>query len=238
MRIPFYILITFLSINLYANTTNTVSDFAFEGRAYDLDTNGFLYKENHRVKLDERNQYATSSVIYSDMNDEVFAKKTLDFSGDLMAPTVDFDDTRVGTTVDVIKNNGALDVRYKSASDEASALIKSVDMMVVDAGFDQMMIKYWGVLLKGEELEFEFLAPTRAQLISFNLKPINQDEKIIKLELSPSNFILGLLFDPIKLTYDKSTKRILMYEGLTNIEKVENGKGTGDYHVARIEYSY
>ncbi|MFY0641510.1 MAG: hypothetical protein JXR16_10730 [Bermanella sp.] len=238
MRITFYILITCLSFNLCANATNAVSDFSFEGRAFDLDTNGFLYKENHRVQLNERNQYTTSLVIYSDINNEVFAKKMLNFSANLMTPTVDFDDTRVGTTVDVIKADGRLNVRYKSASDEASAMIESVDMMVVDAGFDQMMIKYWDSLLKDKELEFEFLAPTRAQLISFNLKPISQNEEIIKLELSPSNFILGLLFDPIKLTYDKSTKRILIYEGLTNIEKFENGKGTGDYHAARIEYSY
>lgn len=238
MKICICVLVVLLSVNSYANTNVVSSVFSFEGRAFDLDTNLFLYKENHSVKLDENHQYSQSSVIYSDVNDQVFAKKTLDFSGNLMTPMVDFDDTRVGTTVDVTKTDGALDVRYKSVSDEASALIKAVDMMVVDAGFDQMMIQYWDLLLNNKELEFEFLAPTRAQLISFNLKPVNQSEKTIELELAPSNFILGLLFDPIKLTYDKSTKRIMIYQGLTNIEKVKDGKGTGDYYVARIEYSY
>lgn len=238
MNVISVILMALISFSLHANSMNVESTFTFEGRAFDLATNALLYKERHLVKLDKNNQYIHSSVVYSDSNDAVFAKKTLDFSDNLMTPMVDFDDERVGTRVDVIKRDGAIDVRYKSASDEASALIKAVDMMVVDAGFDQMMIQYWDRLLKGEELEFEFLAPTRAQLISFSLKPIKQDAATINLALSPSNFILGLLFDPIKLTYDKSTKRILIYEGLTNIEKFEDGKSTGDYHVARIEYSY
>jgi hypothetical protein len=101
-----------------------------------------------------------------------------------------------------------------------------------------MLLQYWDVLIDKQTLEFEFLAPTRAQLISFSLASVFQDDAIIELSLAPSNFFLRLLVDPIKLTYDKVTKRILIYEGLTNIEKTKQGEATGEYYIARIEYRY
>ena len=43
---------------------------------------------------------------------------------------------------------------------------------------------------------------------------------------------------PIYLTYDIQYKRLIRFEGITNLEMVEQGKGLGDNFVARIEYSY
>lgn len=229
----------FLSLSVFASTTgHATSVLLFEGTAYDINTKDVLYKEQHTITLNERDQYKATAVTYLDSSGEVFAKKTLDFSHDLMSPLVDFEDTRVGISVKVSKEDNGLSVRYKSASDSASGIVKRVPMMVVDAGFDQMLLQYWDVLLNNERLEFEFLAPTRAQLISFSLTPTFQNDAIIGFSLAPSNFFLRLLVDPIKLTYDKLTKRILIYEGLTNIEKTKQGKATGDYYIARIEYHY
>lgn len=44
--------------------------------------------------------------------------------------------------------------------------------------------------------------------------------------------------DSIILTYDINNRRLLRFEGLTNMEMVESGRGTGKNHVARIEYFY
>lgn len=228
----------FLSLSAFASTKPASAVFSFEGTAYDITTNDVLYTEHHKITLNDRNNYETTAVTYMDSSGQVFAQKSLDFTYNRMSPLVDFEDTRVGTSVKVIKHDNGLNVRYKSASDSASAIIKAVPMMVVDAGFDQMLLQYWDVLIDKQTLEFEFLAPTRAQLISFSLASVFQDDAIIELSLAPSNFFLRLLVDPIKLTYDKVTKRILIYEGLTNIEKTKQGEATGEYYIARIEYRY
>jgi hypothetical protein len=226
------------SIDTFSSTPATASSFSFVGVAHDVKSNQILYQESHSVVLNDERAYKTSSVQYTDEAGQIFANKSLDFTDSLLAPDVYFNDTRVGTSVKVDSKKSALTVNYQSASDRAEAVIKTAPMMVVDAGFDQMLLKYWDKVLNQQSLDFEFLAPTRAEFISFTLTPISQNKETIRFRLAPSNFVLRLLVDPIMLTYDKSTKRILIYEGLTNIEEVKQGKPTGDYYVARIEYEY
>lgn len=234
------VFIVLLSYAMFASSS-AVEDgnsFSFIGVAKDVKSNAILYKESHEVLLNTDNDYARTSVYYADEEGNVFAKKSLDFTHDLLAPSVYFKDTRVGTSVEVESNATGLKVKYESTNDQAKAMIEAVPMMVVDAGFDQMMLKHWDALVSEEPLEFEFLAPTRAELIGFTLTPLSQDETVIRFRLAPSNFVLRLLVDPIKLTYNKTTKRILTYEGLTNIEEVKEGEPTGDYYIARIDYQY
>lgn len=235
----FIVLLGFLlSLNTFSSVEGQVNSFSFVGVAYDVESNSVLYKELHTVILNAQQEYEKTLVEYTDVEGNVFAKKRLYFNHNLMAPDVYFVDNRASTLVEVETKTDTLIVNYEGRLDDASARIKAVSMMVVDAGFDQMLIQYWDKLLDNQPLDFEFLAPTRAELISFSLTPVYQDNQVIKFELAPSNFILSLLFDAIKLTYDKSSKRILVYEGLTNIEEFKPGKQTGDYYVARIEYRY
>ena len=88
----------------------------------------------------------------------------------------------------------------------------------------------------------DFLALTRAQYIGFELKPIESEKAekkgLMILSLQPSNFLIRLVMDPIILSYDLETMRLLRFEGLTNIERVNKGKGLGENYIARIEYSY
>ena len=227
-----------LSLNAFSSVEDNANSFSFIGVAYDVESNSVLYKELHTVILNAQQEYEKTLVEYTDVEGNIFAKKRLYFNHNLMAPDVYFVDNRASTLVEVETKTDTLIVNYEGRLDDASARIKAVSMMVVDAGFDQMLIQYWDKLLNNQPLDFEFLAPTRAELISFSLTPVYQDNQIIKFELAPSNFILSLLFDAIKLTYDKFSKRILVYEGLTNIEEFKPGKQTGDYYVARIEYRY
>ena len=227
-----------LSLNAFSSVEDNANSFSFIGVAYDVESNSVLYKELHTVILNAQQEYEKTLVEYTDVEGNIFAKKRLYFNHNLMAPDVYFVDNRASTLVEVETKTDTLIVNYEGRLDDASARIKAVSMMVVDAGFDQMLIQYWDQLLNNQPLEFEFLAPTRAELISFSLTPVYQDNQVIKFELAPSNFILSLLFDAIKLTYDKFSKRILVYEGLTNIEEFKPGKQTGDYYVARIEYRY
>ena len=47
-----------------------------------------------------------------------------------------------------------------------------------------------------------------------------------------------MLVDPIVLEYDLESKRLLSFEGLTNIERFNNGKRSEENYVARIDYYY
>lgn len=231
-------LLCLFSIEVFSNTSASTNKFSFTGVAYDIKSNQILYHENHTVLLNDQLEYKTVSVQYIDNTGQVFANKALDFTNNSLSPNLIFNDTRAGSSVNVISENNMLKINYQGVSDSADAMIEVMPMMVVDAGFDQMLLKYWNSLLDQKPFDFQFLAPTRGEFIDFTLTSVFQDQSIVRFRLNPSNFILQLLVDPIMLTYDRNTKRILIYEGLTNIEEAKEGKITGSYYTARIEYQY
>ena len=111
-------------------------------------------------------------------------------------------------------------------------------LIVVDAGFDRLIESRWNTLRKVKELDFTFLAITRAQLINFEAIEIKANENLINVELHPRNFFINILVKPISLEYDQHTKRLLSFEGLTNIEEFKDGQRTEENYIARIAYRY
>lgn len=212
-----------------------VNGVQFTGKAFDMSSGKLLYQEHHKVTLGKENQYQETQVLYTDATGAEFARKQLDFSHALLVPSVYFVDTRSDVTLKIEHDDQNIKVVYQDSRDSLKANIRYRQKMVVDAGFDQLLLEQWEQVLNGNTIEFEFLAPTRGELIDFSLIPIAQTDKDIEFDLQPSNFLIRLLVDPIKLTYDKKHKRILRYEGLTNIEDVSKD---GDYFVAKIEYEY
>lgn len=80
--------------------------------------------------------------------------------------------------------------------------------------------------MKGDDIHFNFVVPERLDYYSFRL--VKQSEIVylgkpsVILRMEPSNYILRQILDPIVLTYEKSTKRLIKYEGISNIS---DGKG-------------
>lgn len=217
----------FMSCQLHA--------FQFVGKAFDSNTGELIYQEHHEVSLNQNQEYERTHVVYKDKKGNVFAQKQLDFSGELLVPQVSFTDTRSQVMLNIERQKDVVSVRYQDQRESLKADIRYHQRMVVDAGFDQLLLENWEAVLNGDTLKFDFLAPTRGQLIGFSLIPTKQTETIIQFDLEPSNFLISLLVDPIKLTYDKQNRRIIRYEGLTNIEDINQD---GEYYVANIEYEY
>lgn len=224
--------------SLHIHATQLLS---FQGKASDLKTSDLLYIENHKVILNEQGEYLSAYVTYSSPEGQIFAEKTLDYAKSSMAPDMLFHDKRSDEHIRVFLNdtNAYLQVLIEGKGKRKESNIKLDEpVIVVDAGFDRLIGSRWDVLRKDKEIQFTFLAITRAQLINFEAVEINVNDSSVFLELHPRNFFINMLVEPISLEYDRKTKRLMSFEGLTNIEKFENGKRTEDNYVARIEYSY
>jgi hypothetical protein len=179
-------------------------------------------------------------VQYVNPKGKLFATKQVDYSLSLTAPSIYFRDLRNDHSVEVKYNSPQLWLKYFNKQQERSVRLTTDpdEKVVIDAGFDQFVQQHWQQLLEGRTLSFEFLAISRAKLIGFKITQVAQKKDRAILQIYPRNFFLGLVLRPIELTYQISTKRLLEYNGLTNIAKVVNGKVQDDNYVARIEYSY
>lgn len=214
---------------------------SFEGRATNPDTSVLLYVEKHQIILSDTGKYLSAYVSYSNPDGEVFAEKTLDYAKNVLTPEMMFYDKRSQERTSVSLNMADAYFKVLIESDKnrsESKVLIDEPLVVVDAGFDRLIESKWQALQKYKELDFTFLAITRGQLINFEVIQKNLNTHSVFVELHPRNFFINLLVEPISLEYALKTKRLLSFQGLTNIERFENGKRTEENHVARIDYIY
>tara|TARA_R110001599_G_scaffold301415_1_gene507023 strand:- start:6373 stop:7122 length:750 start_codon:yes stop_codon:yes gene_type:complete len=214
---------------------------SFEGKAIDPETSVLLYIENHQVTVNNAGDYLSAHVTYSNPEGEVFAEKTLNYDKNSLAPDMMFYDKRSGERTSVVLNtvDAYLDVLIETKKRREESKVKLDEaLIVVDAGFDRLIKSRWGSLRKNKELDFTFLAITRAQLINFEVVEVKASDTSVLLELHPRNFFIDLLVEPIVLEYDINKRHLFSFEGLTNIEIFKDGERTGKNYVARIDYRY
>jgi hypothetical protein len=219
----------------------------FTGKAYALDSERLLYIERHYIKLTATGEYLSSQVSYFDPDEQLIAAKYLDFSDSQWMPKLKFIDKRIDAKIEVETiGKGQHYVRILKDRDGKRQISEvKTDYQytsIIDAGFNLNVMANWQPLLEGNAIDIDFLALTRSEYIGFTLEQENPETKVEKgqmiLSLRPKNFFIRLLMAPIYLTYDIQYKRLIRFEGVTNLEMVEQGKGLGDNFVARIEYSY
>lgn len=220
----------------------------FTGTAYAVseenESDRVLYVEQHRIFQDSQGAYVSGEVVYRSAAGDVLATKELDFSSRQTLPELRFEDLRTNSTFETRNHLNASSALVKlshyegTSSDTSKVDIENLNRSVVDAGFDLFVSKHWENLLEGKRVKLDFLALTRASFYEFYLQKdkVLDDQVVIKLK--PSSFLLGLVMEPVVLTYELASKRLLRFEGLTNIEKVVKGKAKGENYIARIEYVY
>ena len=87
--------------------------------------------------------------------------------------------------------------------------------------------------MDGDTVRFSFAVPSRLEWVNFRLIPLKNENGTLTVEMRLSSRLLSWLLDPVKLSYDTETMRLLTYRGLTNIRD-KNGEGIQ----AEIRYTY
>lgn len=242
------------------------SELRFQGMAYSIETQELLYTERYEVSFDRHGKYVKSTVEYLNPDGEMFAIKMMDYQRSQSAPDVFFRDLRSHTAVKIeafptevsiiyldrllglpantVQNTVQFDTKHvekEHREGKKSIISLNTDApLVVDAGFDRFVQHNWSSLAKGKTLSFSFLVISRAKLFDFEIARTNvqDNSRSLEFEVKPGNFFFSMLVDPIRLVYDLETRRLLRFEGLTNIERFVDKAPQGDNFVARIQYDY
>ena len=211
-------------------------DFSFIGKATDIETGEFLYTEEHYITLDSDGEYRRSLVRYIADDGSLIASKLLDFGASQTAPTLNFEYQRYPLIYGSEYREGAFVLSTARDQKQVEDLIKLEGdrPFVVDGGFDRLLVKHWESILFGNEQEFDFLAISRGSTIQFELSVVAQTDDRVRFQIKPSSWVISLLVDPIYLEYDRESRLLMRYEGLTNIALSLNA----DNAVATIEYIY
>jgi hypothetical protein len=160
---------------------------------------------------------------YLDANGKTFAKRKLDFSKSNLTPDFTLEDQRTGLMegATLKGNDVTLFYRKNKSSQVKSASLNIPKPFVLDGGFNYFIKSKWAELLKGETQYVNIAVPSQLDYYKFRINKINgdggPDKKEVTFKIEPDNFIVRNLVDPILTTYNKSTRRMISYKGISNI---------------------
>jgi hypothetical protein len=229
------------------------------GMVRDLDSGELLYCEYHVFDKSDDSEQANKKthVEYRAFDQTLIATKLVDYSPGLLRPNVVQNDLRNNELrssfvsslnsemiTTAYEKESAVNVSYRRPNSEAieSTSIELEEMLVIDVGFDEAVKKYWYTLTRGEKLIINFLSPMHLRTIKLIVKRSNTDNCYKEVYdrktqacflIRPANMVLNLFVQPLSLTYDLISRRLLRFKGDVNITDAQ-----GDTQNAIIEYYY
>ena len=182
------------------------------GEAFNNAGDTLLYREVHRC-----DEARTQCVIdYVSPVEVAIARKVVDYRGSASAPKVELE-------------NLLLDSRNAAVGNAADR------DLVVDAGFDNYVRSRWSELDDGQSISFPFLVLGREDPLP--MRAVRREGECAEgglcLEVAPDAWYLRLLVPPIVLTYDRETRRLLRYQGISNLRDDQ-----GNNRQVDIRYRY
>jgi hypothetical protein len=199
----------------------------YEGSARDADSGALLYRETHFVEMVE-GRIDTRLVLYRcPGRDLAFARKAVRYGSVPEQPEFELTDARLGYREGLQRRgNGSVEtfVRPDRDSVEQRAGLVDGSGIVADAGFDEFLKRHWDALQRGEEVRLDFLVPARLGAIGFKIRK-HRDDRAGDREVSVIRLSLGawwgFIAPHIDAAYDRQTRQLLRYRGLSNLRDAD-----------------
>ena len=196
-----------------------------------------LYREYHTLRYKE-DTLLYRHVEYRDPSGELIASKENFYHSSGLTPDFTLQDHRREYYESAVISSGKIQMTLKEPGEKKKQKRMSApDNLVVDAGFDNLIQQRWNDLINGQPVDFEFASPARQSLIGFRLTLDSIDGQQVNFKMTLSSRLLAWLVDPLFLRYDRTTRRLLSYQGLTNIADISDGADAENYN-AIIRYHY
>lgn len=218
------IVLLLFSIALCAFSSAVETD-SYTGYAYKEGVTKPVYTEKFTDKSVDGKPTETTTKYY-DAGNKLIAQRSLNFSKSTFAPDFKTEDFRTGYQEGAEMKGKKFRLFVKESKDDKlkEKIISIPSPAVADGGFNQYIKANWSELEKGTALVFNFAVASRLDYYKMRAVKISSTDKTMKVKIEPERKILRMLASPIVVNYDTHTKRILSYEGISNItdEKGDN----------------
>ena len=202
-------------------TTSRAATAQRVGTAVDAASGAMLYRESH-VETYEGDRLTADRVSYTDPSGQRFATKQVQFFAGSFVPSFRFENRRTGHLEACQPLGGDMvEVSFREGGDgpvETRELSAPRDTLA-DAGFDRFIEAEWDAMTSGQPLVRPFLVPGRFELIDFRLRDAGGMDGggAQRFAMEIDSFLLRLLAPTILIDYDRETRRLLRYEGPSNL---------------------
>lgn len=194
-----------------------------------------VYLERHTVVYDDQT-LIKSLTEYQDAQGKPIGSLRSDFTHSLAAPEYIFRDNRQQSLQGQRWADQKLEVfsrERKQARVVKKDLIKTPEVMIGGEGLIYYIGAHLKELIGSDGMDFKFVIPGRLSAFDFFIKPLEHNATEAAFEVKMKSWLMGLFGPRLKLIYDLQKKRVISFEGLSNMRKTDGSMMSVD-----VQYVY
>lgn len=223
--------LTLFSMHAWCKTVEITGTARADGK--------IVYIEKHRVQYAADGKLLSAETHYDSSEGKPLAFLKSDFTKSLTVPDHVVEDFRTGEVQGLRRENGKIVLfdREKDKS-EKTRVIEDEDadkrILIGCQGLNYYVLGNLDSLDPAKPLPLRFLIPGRLDYYDFDMKEVKSDDpKIATFEIHIKNWFLRMFAPRLHAKYERKTKRLVWYEGLSNIKDEHD-----DNQVVTIDYVY
>jgi hypothetical protein len=220
-----------MSLAFILVTTLLKTDFTGEAR---LNSGELFYREQHQ-ELYKGENLTKAQTIYFDESGNKIAELSSDYSGVRGLPQYRYQDLRSGYEDGVeVRADKVIVFRKPSGSKPREEIEISISPQLVSGqGFNHLVRNSLQELISAGPLHVKLILPSRLDYFQFRARLREANDQVVKVRFEIDNWILRLFASHLDLVYERKTKRLIQYEGISNIED-----SSGKHPFVKITYQY
>ena len=196
-----------------------------------------VYIEKHKVEYSDDGKLLTAETRYESQDGKLLANLKSDFTTSLTVPDHIIEDNRTGD-IEGLRREGDQIVLFdheKGKVEKTRVLDKKEAenrILIGCQGLNYYVLGHLDSSNPIQSLPLRFLIPGKLDYYDFDMKEVGSSElSVAEFEISIKNWFLKMFAPKLRAKYDRSTKRLIWYQGISNIknEKGENQNVTIDY---------
>lgn len=174
-----------------------------------------LYVEDHEVRR-AGDRLVSAHTVYRDPAGRTLAVLRTDFTADPFAPSYVFEDLRGAPVEAVARTPGGLELR---SGDRTRRLVAAAPArpLVAGQGLDRLVRARLPEVAGGARLELAYAIPSRLDAYDLRVRALAAGGRTVSVRAEFSSWILRLLAPSLEVEYDRETRRLLRYRGVSNL---------------------
>lgn len=165
--------------------------------------------------------------VYENLKGEVVATEIAYYENGKVR-RLELDHKQINDTGSVEVKDGKLFFSYTEYGETKTDSEKLRAHFITSDDFVPFVETHWDELLSGKEFSMRYPVLSRKETIGFDLEKSKElswkGKPAIEFKMSASSFFVSALVDPLYLTFDKETKKLVKMVGRTVPREFKNGK--------------
>lgn len=205
----------------------------FSGKAYN-EQGGLEYIERHVITYDG-DSVVRSRTTYFDPDERVIGSLVSEYASPPRFCDYTFEDLR-RQYVDGVRLESDRICLFRKTDPDAekeTTCLPREDMQIIGQGFHHFIVAHLGAIEGGEVYHVKLALPSRMDQVGFRIRKRRIEGSRLWIRLEVDNWVLRLFAPHIDVIYERGTRHLLRYEGISNI-----ADASGECKPVRIDYAY